>query len=198
MMQSKTEKRHLKWALIGSLAAVVVLLCLTFAASGATAILLRKVNANDNAGDLVNEETGKTAATRPCNDLIAADVNPNFTERMRMRRLEEMLEESDKRFLRFLEETPVSTGTSAAAVLMLWERKMGGTLTNLEVITANGDVGDVNVAHLAQNPMSRISEGDNCICSPVSLIGNAVDKFDLKCPKGNVGFCSAFHRPSSK
>jgi hypothetical protein len=53
MTQSKTEKRHLKWALIGSLAAVVVLLCSTFATSWAAASLLRKVNTNDNTGDLI-------------------------------------------------------------------------------------------------------------------------------------------------
>jgi hypothetical protein len=69
---------------------------------------------------------------------------------------------------------------------------MGGTLGDLEVLTANGDIGDVNVACLSQNPMSRISEGDNCICSPISFIGNAEDKFNLKCPVGNVGFCFAF------
>jgi hypothetical protein len=69
MMKNKAEKRHLKRALIGSLAAVVVLLCSTFATSWAAASLSRKVNANDNTGDLINEETGKTAATRPRNDL---------------------------------------------------------------------------------------------------------------------------------
>jgi hypothetical protein len=69
---------------------------------------------------------------------------------------------------------------------------MGGTLGDLEVITNNGDIGDVNVAYVAQNPMSRISEGDKYVYSPISLIGNEVDTFDLKCPKGNLGFCSAF------
>jgi hypothetical protein len=75
---------------------------------------------------------------------------------------------------------------------MLWERNLSDTLGDLEVLTSKGDVGDVNVACLWQNPMSRVSEGDNCICSPVSFIGNAEDKFNLKCPVGNVGLCSAF------
>jgi hypothetical protein len=69
LIQNRNEKKHLKWALIASLAAVVVLLCSTFATSWAAASLSRKVNANDNTGDLINEETGKTAATRPRNDL---------------------------------------------------------------------------------------------------------------------------------
>jgi hypothetical protein len=193
LIQNRNEKKHLKWALIASLAAVVILLCSTFATSWATAVLSRKVTTNDNTGDLISEETGWTVATRPRNDLITVQFNPEFTERMMMRRLEERSEESDKRFMRFLEDTPVSEDIPAAEVHMLWEHLSEGTLGDCEVVTKKEDTGEINVAKLEQNPISRTRKGDNYIYCPISLIGYGADnRFNLVCPRGNRGVCSAY------